>query len=159
MASYLITGTSRGLGLTLAKFLAARPKDQVSLVFTAARNKTPALEELIGKYPGRVVFVPLEVTSQETINAAFKSVEQALGPNDGLDVLINNAGIMPFQVNGISQAYYRPDLLSHFECCPNISGRTDLMQCMEINVNSIQLMTTAFLPLLRRGKQKTILNM
>lgn len=159
MASYLITGTSRGLGLTLAKFLAARPKDQVSLVITAARHKSSALEELIGKYPGRVLFVPLEVTSEASVNTAVKSVEEALGPSRGLDVLINNAGIMPFQVNGISQACDSLEVLPWVDYWTNRSSRTDLMQCLETNVNSVQLMTTAFLPLLRRGTQKTVLNM
>ncbi|KAJ9615696.1 hypothetical protein H2200_001772 [Cladophialophora chaetospira] len=139
MASYLITGTSRGLGLTLAKLLAAKPKDQVSFIFAAARSKTPALEKLISEFPGRVIFVQLEVTSQEDIMAAVKTVEAALGPDRALDFLINNAGVMPFAVNGISQA-------------------TDLMHCLEVNVNSIQLVTAAFLPLLRRSGQKTILN-
>ena len=105
MASYLISGTSRGLGLTLAKTLAARPENEVSLIIAAARNKTPALEELINKYPGRVVFVQLEVTSQESITAAVEFATAALGHDGGLDVLINNAGVMPFAVNGISQAY------------------------------------------------------
>lgn len=108
MASYLITGTSRGLGLLLTTFLLQRPTDQVRFVAAAARTKTPALETLINKYPGRIAFIPLEVTSKESVNAAVVKVQEALGADAGLDVLINNAGIMPLVFEGITQAYDRP---------------------------------------------------
>lgn len=105
MASYLITGTSRGLGFELASLLAARPTSQVRSIALAARNQTPALREPIDKHPGRLYFVRLEVTSQESANAAVSEVEKALGSAGGLDVLINNAGIMPFNPKGIAEAY------------------------------------------------------
>ncbi|EXJ91482.1 hypothetical protein A1O3_00030 [Capronia epimyces CBS 606.96] len=141
MASYLITGTSRGLGLTLATILAARPEDQVRFIVAAARTKTPALEALINKYPSRIAFVELEVTSQESIDAAVVKVKQVLGPssNGGIDILINNAGIMPFNPSGIFEA-------------------TDLMHVLNVNVNGVQLVSAAFLPLLRLGSQKLIFN-
>jgi NAD(P)-dependent dehydrogenase (short-subunit alcohol dehydrogenase family) len=88
MASYLITGTSRGLGLTLTTLLADRPKSQVKIVIAAARKQSPALETLINKHSGRVVFVPLEVTSAQSVEAAVQALEGTLG-EDGLDVLIN----------------------------------------------------------------------
>lgn len=105
MSSYLITGTSRGLGLTLTKFLAERPVEQVRFIAATARKQTPALAELTTKYPGRVVFVPLEVTDQESVKAAVAEVEKALGPNEGLDVLINNAGILNVTPGGIANMY------------------------------------------------------
>jgi len=105
MSSYPITGTSRGLGLTLTTFLLDRPKNQVRFVTAAARTKTPALEALINKHPGRIAFIPLEVTSEKSVNAAVGKVQEALEATGGLDVLINNAGIMPFVPEGITQAY------------------------------------------------------
>ena len=105
MASYLITGASRGLGLTLATLLAARPESQVRSIVLAARSLSPALKVLIAKYSNRLHFVSLEVTSQDSVNAAVKEVEKLLEPSGGLDILINNAGIMPFNPSGIAEAY------------------------------------------------------
>ena len=99
MASYFITGASRGLGLGLCTALAAKPASVVAIVYAAARSKTDALNELVSKSSGRVGLVSLELTNEESIKQAVKQVEQSL-PTSGLDVLINNAGVMPFTANG-----------------------------------------------------------
>lgn len=93
MASYLITGGSRGLGLELATQLAS--SSDVSVVFATGRTESPGLKELIQKSKGKVIFVELEATSQDSIKQAVVSVEKALGVK-GLDVLINNAGIQDY---------------------------------------------------------------
>lgn len=103
MSSYAITGTSRGIGLNLVTFLASRPASEVRFIAAAARKKTPALQKLTERYPGRVVFVPVDVTKKDSVGAAVRTVEQALGPDGGIDVLINNAGIMTFTPNGIQE--------------------------------------------------------
>lgn len=54
MASYIITGASRGIGLALAGILAAKPVSEVSIVYAAARTETDALKKLIAKSGGRV---------------------------------------------------------------------------------------------------------
>lgn len=100
MASYLVTGTSRGIGLTLVTMLAAKPASEVAKVYAAARSESEALKKVIASAASRVVFVPLEVTSQDSIKAAAAKVDE-LQAGKGLDVLINNAGIMeaPVQVD------------------------------------------------------------
>ncbi len=102
MSSYLITGCSRGLGLELATQLAS--SSNVSTIFATARKESPALKELIQKSNGRVVSIALETTSQESIKQAVTEVEKALG-GKGLDVLINNAGIMDYTPEGASAMY------------------------------------------------------
>lgn len=139
MSSYLITGSSRGLGLELVKFLAEKPIAQVRIIFAAARRQTPGLADLTKQYPGRVVFVPLEVTSEESVKAAVPEVEKALGSKEGLDVLINNAGILNITPGGIAEM-------------------TDLMNTLDVNVNGVQRVTAAFLPLLRKGSRKLVIN-
>lgn len=104
MANYLITGTSRGLGLELASLLLARPTNEVRWIGLAARTKTPALEELLEKHTARVHFLPIDVTGPESVSKAVLEVESVLGSSMGLDVLINNAGIMPFNPQGIAEA-------------------------------------------------------
>lgn len=100
MSSYLITGCSRGIGLALAGLLASKPTSEVNKIFAGARNETDSLKELIAESNGRVEFVPIEVTSEQSVKQAFETVKKALGSN-GLDVLINNAGVMNYTKDGI----------------------------------------------------------
>ncbi|KAL4248719.1 NAD(P)-binding domain superfamily protein [Abortiporus biennis] len=93
MPSYLITGTSRGIGLGLVKELLKNPENQV---LATARNPDTAqgLQELRKQYPDtkRLILLSLDISKPETITKAAEDAEKLL-PN-GLDVLINNAGII-----------------------------------------------------------------
>ena len=102
MATFLITGASRGLGLALTRELASRPASEVSKVFASIRgDSTPAaLNELAQTSSGRVVTVKLDVTDQQSIKKAAAEVETKLG-GKGLDVLINNAGICQYSLGGV----------------------------------------------------------
>jgi len=94
MASYLITGCSRGLGLELVKQLILAPTTSVGSIFATARSPTPSvsLKEIIDSSKGRVRYVELEITDDKSIATALKHVTEEVG-DKGLDVLINNAGI------------------------------------------------------------------
>lgn len=100
MASYLITGASRGFGLALAQQLASLPASDVAKIFATARGDAPALEELVKKSPGRVIYVQLDVTSEASIKQAAAEVEANLA-GKGLDVLINNAGVCQYAADGV----------------------------------------------------------
>ncbi|WP_428264971.1 SDR family oxidoreductase [Haliangium sp.] len=80
MATVLITGSNRGIGLELCRQLAARGER----VIAACRTPTPALEGL-----GVELQRDVDVSSAESVAA----LDQRLG-NTAIDVLINNAGIM-----------------------------------------------------------------
>ncbi|KAF2197873.1 short-chain dehydrogenase-like protein [Delitschia confertaspora ATCC 74209] len=136
MATYLITGSSRGLGLALASIFASKP--DVSKVFAAARSQSDGIKTLIANSNGKVEFVQLDVTSQESAKKAAAQVEQSLA-GKGLDVLINNAGCMP----------YTPD---------GIETMNDLDETFKINVTSVHYVTAAFLPLLKKGSLKKVAN-
>lgn len=105
MASYLITGCSRGLGLALAHCLSSFPKSEVSIIFVTSRKGSAALIELIDRHSGRVDFVSLDVLSEVSIKAAVNSVEQRLS-SSGLDVLVNNVGIMGTAPGGAPAMYF-----------------------------------------------------
>lgn len=47
MASYLVTGASRGLGLTMVARLASSSNFVVKIIFAAARSQTTDLKDLI----------------------------------------------------------------------------------------------------------------
>lgn len=102
MSNYLITGTSRGLGLCLVKELLKRPATSVGLIFTTTRSApTPALQRTIDESAGRVVNVIVNPVDMESVKAALPAVEKHLN-GAGLDVLINNVGVLPFS-NGIKE--------------------------------------------------------
>jgi NAD(P)-dependent dehydrogenase (short-subunit alcohol dehydrogenase family) len=100
MASYLITGASRGLGLELTRQLAAFPPSEVGKIFATARGDAPELEELAKKSSGRVITIRLDVTDEASIKQAAAEVESKLD-GKGLDVLINNAGVLQYSPKGI----------------------------------------------------------
>jgi len=86
---YLVTGSSRGIGLELVRQLAER-KD--TLVFATARDpeKSEELKKIHASSKGQVILVPLDVADEKTITAAAKQVSEK---TKKIDVLINNAGI------------------------------------------------------------------
>ena len=139
MASYLITGCSRGLGLELVKQLISTSSSSVGTIFATARSPSPsaALQDSISSSDGRVHFVQLDVTDDGSIATATKHVTQQLGDH-GLDVLINNAGIQAFDKSA--------------------SGMDSLDTVLATNVSSVHKVSAAFLPLLSKGEAKKIVN-
>ncbi|KAJ0120124.1 hypothetical protein J7T55_000979 [Diaporthe amygdali] len=138
MASYFITGASRGLGLQLTTTLASRPSSEVSKIFAAARKQSDDLKKLTEESNGRVQFVFLEVTSQQSAEEAARTVEKSLN-GQGLDYLINNAGIMNTTPNGIVDM-------------------KDLGEHLNTNVIGVNNVITALLPLVRKSNLKKIIN-
>lgn len=97
MTSYLITGTSRGLGLSFVKYLLS--SSETGTVIATARSQSPALKEISDS---RLHFLQLDVGDNKSIEQATSKAEELLG-SKGLDVLINNAGVMSaFTPNGVS---------------------------------------------------------
>ena len=86
----VITGSSQGIGAAVAERLAA---DGLAVVVNYSSNVTPA-EELVRKIEGaggRAVAVGADVSDPAAVARLFDEAEQAFG---GVDVLVNNAGIM-----------------------------------------------------------------
>jgi NAD(P)-dependent dehydrogenase (short-subunit alcohol dehydrogenase family) len=92
MANYLITGTSRGLGLAFVERLCASPPAKIGTIFATARTFSPALETIIAGSEGRVLFLTLDCTDKKSIDGAVEAVAHKLN-GKGIDVLINNAGV------------------------------------------------------------------
>lgn len=85
---FLVTGTSRGIGLELTRQLLARGEQ----VFAACRQPESAheLQTLKNQYGDRLSLVQLDVSDPASIAASHALVGQQTA---SLDVLINNAGI------------------------------------------------------------------
>lgn len=85
-----ITGGARGIGrATAAAFLAAGARVVIGDVEAELCARTA--EELCAG-GGLAVGLPLDVTSPDSFEAFFDEAEGRLGP---IDILINNAGVMP----------------------------------------------------------------
>jgi NAD(P)-dependent dehydrogenase (short-subunit alcohol dehydrogenase family) len=82
-----ITGGARGIGRATAAALIARG------VRVAIGDIDAGLaEQTAAELGGDTVGLPLDVTDRQSFDAFLTAVEQRLGP---LDIMINNAGIMP----------------------------------------------------------------
>lgn len=83
-STWLITGSSRGLGRALAEAVLAAGHRLVA----TARNPD-ALHDLVERFPDTVRAVALDVTDPAAAQRAVQTAVEAFG---GLDVLVNNAG-------------------------------------------------------------------
>jgi len=100
-----ITGANRGIGLGLVKQLTEEKGIKHIFAGCYGINSTDGEESKIGiwqeileirdRYPSIVTIVDIDVTDDTSIREALKKVTEVLGAEDvGLDMLINNAGIM-----------------------------------------------------------------
>lgn len=141
MATYLITGASRGIGLELTKQLLELPTSEVSKVFAVARNvESDAIKQLEQKYPDRLHPVSASVDNTASVQKAVEVVKHKLN-GQSLDVLVNNAGI-----SGETKGSIKDMELDQ------------LTQILDVNVVGVQRVTAAFFPLLEQGLQKKIIN-
>lgn len=83
----VITGASSGLGVQMAKGMAAQGAD---IAILARRvEKLEAVKKVIESMGVRCLAVPCDVTSEESVATAAATVEKEYGK---VDILINNAG-------------------------------------------------------------------
>ncbi|MBC6990435.1 MULTISPECIES: SDR family oxidoreductase [Hymenobacter] len=147
MKRVLITGANRGLGLELTRQYLERG-DQV---FAATRQPESAIDlnTLHEQYPDRLVVIGLDVTDPASLEAARKAVEAV---TDGLDILINNAGILPGHpgsgLNDDPNTQYLGNL-----------RYDDALQVFGTNAVGPLLVAQEFLGLLRAGNKSRIVSL
>src|SRR5258705_7077022 len=89
--SAIVTGSSRGIGSTVAKRLA---RDGFSIVVNYAGNAAKA-EEVVAEIKtsgGQAIAVRADIASEAEVASLFKQTQDTYGR---IDVVVNNAGIMP----------------------------------------------------------------
>ena len=96
LATALVTGANRGLGLEFARQLLARG---AHVVATARQpGRATALNTLAADHPGRLHVLPLDVGDPKSIDALAAELALVLDrdgePPGQLDLLLNNAGLL-----------------------------------------------------------------
>ncbi|WP_269580745.1 SDR family oxidoreductase [Roseibium sp. Sym1] len=135
----LITGASRGIGLLTAKELI----DRGHTVFAGMRDldtRNRAAAEALAAHaasrPGTVLPVELDVTDDASVLGAVARIE-AQRP---IDVLVNNAGVMPV---GLTEGF-------------TLEQARDLF---DVNVYGIMRMNRAVLPAMRQRKTGLVISL
>ncbi|KAF1758821.1 hypothetical protein GCK72_015281 [Caenorhabditis remanei] len=127
--SVVVTGANRGIGLGLVQQLV---KDKnIRCIIATARDVEKAAELNIIKDP-RVHVLPLTVTCDKSIDTFGSKVAEILG-TDGLNLLVNNAGIA-----------VKYDSKSE----PN---RVKITEQLDVNTTSVVILTQKLLPLLKQA--------
>jgi NAD(P)-dependent dehydrogenase (short-subunit alcohol dehydrogenase family) len=88
MASTLITGASKGIGMATALVLARAGHTVYATMRSPSRS--PELSEIATREKLPIQVLPMDVDSDESVK---KTVESILTQNRSIDVLVNNAGI------------------------------------------------------------------
>lgn len=140
MQRVLITGANRGLGLGFTRaYLASGHR-----VFAGCRepDQASALHDLSPTYPGTLSIFMLDVANQSSIDASYIYVSSLL---DGLDILINNAGI-PFG-------------LGDWEVSEKFGSLTfdGLLDIFRVNAAGTLLVTQRYLDLLKQSTNPKII--
>ncbi len=86
----IVTGASRGIGAAVAERLAS---DGLNVIVNYAGNETAAAEvvQKIESAGGKAITAQADVSDADAVRRMFDAAETAFG---GVDVLVNNAGIM-----------------------------------------------------------------
>lgn len=129
----LVTGGNRGIGFAIAQGLVAQGYDVI--ITARALDSAKQAGEKLG---GNVIPLELDVSDDHSIEQAVETVTQSVGQ---LDVLINNAGILPD--DGV-------DLLT--------VPREILESAMTTNTFGVIRLVQAFLPLLEKSQDARIIN-
>lgn len=139
MKRILVTGSSRGLGLEFVKQLLEKGNQ----IIACNRNplKYPDLLELKNKFEDKLVLIDLDVSSKDSIDNAFTMISKEV---DGLDILINNAGIR------FGGEKYCDELGKLY--------KEDFCNIFTVNTVAPVLIVEKFLPLIKNGRNTVIVN-
>jgi len=130
----VITGASSGLGEATARFLSAQG---ASVVLGARRvERLQALTEELNQSGGKALAVPTDVTE---LNQVKRLVDTAVQTHGRIDVIINNAGLMPVS------------LLERLKV-------DDWNRMIDVNIKGVLYGIAAALPYMKEQKRGHIIN-
>ncbi|MBP2071448.1 SDR family oxidoreductase [Thermoanaerobacterium butyriciformans] len=133
----LITGANRGLGRHLVE-KALLNNHKVYAGIRKINDVASELKALKDRYEKKMNLIELDVSDEESIKRAAIHVSKE---EDSLDVIVNNAGILKGRGKEIEDLDY-----------------TDLEDTLKINLMGPMMVVKYFLPLLKKGRDKVIIN-
>ncbi|MBN2440153.1 MAG: SDR family NAD(P)-dependent oxidoreductase [Spirochaetales bacterium] len=131
----LITGSAKGLGFNLTKFFLEKGHTVLSLIKSGNKN----LSDLQQKYKNQHFIFICDVGNEQTIIDAYEIIREKI---TSIDILINNAAV--------HLESHRPDL-------PEIDFSV-YIPTFTVNALGPLMVVTSFLPLVRAGTGKLIVN-
>ncbi|KAM0263343.1 hypothetical protein ACHAQJ_001199 [Trichoderma viride] len=143
MPSYVVTGSSRGLGYALVKVLASDPLNKIIGV---VRDPTATRARLKADNVLNVHLVAADISDETAVRNAAEETKRFLG-GAGLDVLINNAAY-------VSETTALTGFKDFEHDTQTVLG--EAQKSFDINVLGALKTVFAFLPLLREGKLKKV---
>lgn len=132
----LVTGANKGIGLEIARQLTQL--EYTGLIGARDAQRGQAAAQQLQAEGLDAIFLQLDVTNQESIDAAAQTIERQFGK---LDVLVNNAAI------------------AQDNAPPSQLDIAILRRTYETNVFGLFAVTKAMLPLLRKSEAGRIVNM
>lgn len=85
----IVTGASGGIGAAITKDFASAGINVIALDRRVSELIT--LQKLLESAPGKVTPLECDVTKKESVESAFKTIEEF---NEGVHILVNNAGVI-----------------------------------------------------------------
>ncbi|PWG81568.1 SDR family oxidoreductase [Pararcticibacter amylolyticus] len=137
MKTALVTGANKGIGFETAKILAQNGL----FVYLGSRsldNGRSAVEKLKAEGLSNIEAIALDVTNQESVDSARKTIGEKISV---LDVLVNNAGIS-----------------GELEQSALTSTAEEYLKVYDTNVFGVVRITGAFIDLLRKSAEPRIVN-
>ena len=135
MSSYLviITGANRRIGHSLVRLFASHPPVTPATIYACARQASSIPPINVESSAIRVRPTSLDVTNRSSIEALAEEIQAS--HKDGIDVLVNNAGV-------------------------NYTGNhsaDNAKNCVAVNVDGMLNMTLRFGPLMKRSTRYVII--
>ena len=130
----LVTGAGQGIGLTLCRLLIEAGD---TVVACPRAEGSEALAALGGAHPGRLHQVAMDVESEASIERAAREVECRV---DRIDLLFNNAGVLHRGQSSVGKL-----------------DTDQLLHAYRVNAVGPLRVTAAFLPLLRKGTGRRLI--
>ena len=144
MQRILITGANRGLGLGFVRHCLSRG----DMVLACARHpeQADALQSLQREHGDRLILIPLDVADEASIAEAHRIAGEQI---DGLDLLVNNAGI---NEGSRDAGGYRQNMR-----LGSIAPEA-MLHVLQVNTVAPLMVAQAFLDLLHKGSHPRIVS-
>ena len=131
----LITGGTSGIGLGTIEYLLEQENYEIISLSRKEKNISLAKEKL-GKKANKIIFLQGDISKEEDCKKIYEEINKKYGKLDGL---VNSAGII--KLGGIEQQTLE-----------------EWKNAININLTGIFLLTKTLLPLLKKGKNASIVN-